>query len=149
MSRRPRELVWFQWYGNAARAICPICSVNMMVRDDPGGKTWHREHIVRVSLGGPDTYPNLIPICKTCNLAMGKDCASTFDFMAKVLGKLSLAEAQSKLRLHLDQCRMFDAQCEMISVASGKRCTNLKGGKDEQFCWKHIASQLEAMDCSE
>jgi hypothetical protein len=148
MSRRPRELVWFQWYGNNSSALCPVCEVNCMKKDDAGGETWHREHIVRLSLGGPDTYPNLIPICKSCNLAMGKSCKSTFDFMARKLEKISIEEARQRQESHLQLCSQFDPQCEMLT-RTRQRCNNLKGGKCEQYCWKHIRSQLEAMDCSD
>ena len=110
-------------------------------------RTWQGEHILGQALGGPDIFPNLIPICIDCNSKMGKDCRTTFDYMAKI-GKITLDEAMKRERIHRKMCKRFDPVCEQ-QQKNGRRCINLKGGKDECFCWKHIKEQLEPMDCTD
>ncbi len=144
MSRKPREHVWYQYFYVQTVGLCPICQINVMRKCD--SKTWHVEHILKLSLGGPDTYPNLIPICVTCNLAMGKSCATSFDYMLKI-GALSEEQAVLAKARHIECCKNFDPVCEKIQK-NGKRCSNLRGGKAEKFCWKHINLGLEPMDCS-
>lgn len=149
MSRLSRTHIWYQWFGTSETAMCPICGVNQMTRDDTSSEKWHREHIVRLGMGGPDTFPNLIPTCKSCNLAQGKANRSTFDYMVRI-GRMTAEQGKCELERHLHQCSAFDPQCEAVLKSSETRCTNLKGGKDELFCWKHIrAIVLEPMDCSE
>lgn len=153
MSRRPRALIWFQWFGLADWAKCPVCCSRDMYRDYKSGDeengSWHREHIIRLAVGGPDTYPNLIPICASCNLGMGKDVMCTFDYMAKI-GRISVEQASLELKIHWQTCLNFDPRCEatLVSRKDQKRCSNLKAGKQELYCSKHIRSQLEPMDCS-
>lgn len=45
-------------------------------------------------------------------------------------------------------CENFDAKCEQIQK-NGRKCQNLKCGKNEIWCWKHVKDQLEPMDISE
>lgn len=145
MSRRDREYVWFQWYHMKEKEICHVCNKNMMYRDD--NITWHREHILKLSLGGKDIYPNLIPICPDCNLGMGKRCRSTYQHMHNI----GLISYEQMLKLERDQdilCNNFDPICTKIQV-NGSRCANLKGGKEEIYCWFHIRNELEPMDCSD
>lgn len=87
MSRKKRDYVWMQYFNCDSEAICPVCEKNRMIRND--SKTWHREHILRCSLGGPDIFPNMIPICRQCNLGMGKECRTTFEFMRIKFGKIT------------------------------------------------------------
>ena len=152
MSRRPRSLIWFQWFGLAEWATCPVCAENIMHRDYSVGNdkrgAWHREHIIRLAIGGPDTHPNLISICARCNLAMGKAVTCTFDYMVKT-GRMSAEEARMELHNHRQRCLTFDPRCEASLVSSKKRCSNLKAGKQELYCLKHIRAQLEPMDCSD
>ena len=151
MSRRPRMQIWYQWFHTAISAMCPVCGVNEMKRDDDTKEKWHREHILRLGLGGPDTFPNLIPICKQCNLGMGKATRSTFDYMVRI-GRMSEEQANFELSCHIQRCNLFQPKCEAtIGSAKGtpKQCSNLKGGKDETCCWKHIRALIETMDCSD
>lgn len=150
MSRRPRPLVWFQWFGLAEKAICPVCGEREMIRDSKrsGDGAWQREHIIRLAIGGPDTYPNLIPICKGCNLAMGKEISCTFDYMVQI-GRMSPEQAKSEIFRHRQRCTNFDPRCKATLSTSGRQCANLKAGKNEMYCCKHIRSQIEPMDCSE
>ena len=145
MSRLPRNLVWYQWFGTVQYSLCPVCCQNMMERD--ASDTWHREHILRLSLGGPDTYPNLIPICPACNLGMGKDCRSTFEYMART-ARLTAKQARHLERQKVLECRRFDPQCEQ-QQKNGSRCANLKGGKNELYCWKHIRPDVTGMDLAD
>lgn len=144
MSRRPREYVWYQYFDVKEWALCPVCSKNMMDREN--SDSWHAEHILKLSLGGPDIYPNLIPICRSCNLAMRKDCRSTYHYMS-IIGKISNEEAVTLEKQQMSICASCDLVCEQIQK-NGKRCANLKGGKNELYCWKHIRDEMEAMDCS-
>ena len=145
MSRRPRSLIWsliwFQWFGVAEWAACPVCDESIMrsdyAEDDDKHGAWHREHIIRLAIGGPDTYPNLIPICAHCNLAMGKAITCTFDYMVKT-GRMSAEEARMELHNHRQRCLTFDPRCEASLVSSKKQCSNLKAGKQELYCLKHI-----------
>lgn len=146
MSRRPRRWVWYQWFGVNTAATCPACRVRKMKRDDC--KTWHREHIIRLALGGPDTYVNLIPICAHCNLKMGKRCASTYEYMALKLGVISVQQALLCVAQQHALNANFDPVCN-ASLKKGSRCANLKCGKDEQRCWLHIKAQLQPMDTSD
>jgi hypothetical protein len=145
MSRVPRDYIWYQWFANADCFTCPVCCKNSMNRDDSA--SWHREHILRLSLGGTDTYPNLIPICRSCNLAMGKRCRSTYQYLAK-LGRITPEQAMNLERLQMAKCGSFDPVCEQTQK-NGARCSNLRGGMNECYCWKHILAQQEAMECSE
>lgn len=145
MSRRDRESVWYQVFGCKQEALCPVCGIRRMFKDEH--QSWHREHILRMSFGGPDTYPNLVPICKTCNLGMDKRCKSTFEYMAK-LERISFDRALQLEKDHAATCTKFDPVCEQIQK-NGLRCHNLRGGRNEAFCWVHIREQLEPMDCTE
>jgi hypothetical protein len=118
-------------------------------RGDEEGE-WQREHIIRLAVGGPDTYPNLIPICKQCNLGMGKTVMCTYDYMVRI-GRMSAEQAQSELSCHRQRCAQFDPRCEASlasSSSSNKRCSNLKPGRNEIHCSKHINAQLQPMDCT-
>lgn len=115
---------------------------------------WHIEHIIRLAIGCTDTFPNLIPICSTCNLAMGKGGRCTFDYMVRI-GRMPAEQAQVELERHFLRCARFDPRCEAILSSSAssplskiKRCCNLKAGKAEQYCTKHIRANLQQMDCS-
>jgi hypothetical protein len=142
MSRRDHDYVWYQYYYCKKEAMCPVCEKNRMFKNDH--QTWNREHILKLSFGGPDTYPNLVPICRDCNLGMGKRCKSTFEYMAKI-EKISFDRALKLEREHVEACLKFDPVCEKIQK-NGFRCHNLKGGKKELWCWKHINEELEPMD---
>ncbi len=149
MSRRPRLQIWYQWFGTALTATCPVCGQHQMNRDDDSKETWHREHILRLGLGGPDTFPNLLAICKACNLAMGKTTRSTFDYMVRI-GCMTAEQAQFELTCHVQRCSQFQPQCKATTGAgNSNRCANLKGGNDELYCWKHIKAIIETMDCSD
>ena len=145
MSRLHADKVWYQWFHLQKYALCPVCKINIMYMSLHD--TWHREHIYRLSLGGPDTYPNLIPICPKCNLRMGKRCRSTFQYMS-ILGHIAEEQALELERQHYITCQKFDPYCEQ-QQKNGLRCHNLKGGKDELYCWKHIYDELEPMDTSD
>jgi len=142
MSRRPRRLIWYQWFNVTEQVLCPVCCKNVMKQND--SSTWHSEHILRLSLGGTDTYPNLIPICVECNLTMGKKCRSTYEFMARK-GKISSDQAILLEKEQLLKCIHFNPVCEK-QLKNGNQCANLKAGKDELYCETHIRAQLKAMD---
>lgn len=146
MSRRGYDYVWYQYFHCALEAICPVCETRKMIKDNH--QSWNREHIRRTASKGHDTYPNLIPICRSCNLGMGKRCESTFEFMAEKLKKITLERAFQLLKEHDITCDKFDPICEQTQK-NGLRCHNLKGGKNEIWCWKHINEGLVPMDCSE
>lgn len=117
-----------------------------MKRDDSA--TWRIEHILRVRQGGPDSFPNLIPICCECKKASGsKTFRSTFHYMYST-GMMTYEQALTLERQTLQECKTFDPRCEKIQKG-GKRCQNPKGGKCEMHCWKHIRQELVAMDVGE
>jgi hypothetical protein len=64
------------------------------------------------------------------------------------LGQISIEEVCQLEREQDLRCRNFDPVCEKQQL-NGKRCANLKGGKNEIYCWKHISDELVSMDCSE
>ena len=144
MSRLKPEHVWFQWYAHAETAPCPCCGITIMRRDDH--RQWHREHIIRLALGGPDIFPNVIPLCFSCNSAMGMHFHYTFEYMVH-LGKMSVQEAALRLTRHREVISQFDPICEAtVNPKVTKRCPHRKMGKDEIHCWKHIKANLEAME---
>ena len=142
MSRRPRKDVWFQWFYYDDQVKCPVCEKNIMIKDK--ADTWQREHIIKLSLGGPDILTNLIPICKKCNLTMKKRCRCTFDHMVDI-GKITLKQAELLTQKQIHINKNFDPVCNQIQK-NGKRCWKLKKGKDELYCQRHIMAKLVPMD---
>lgn len=45
--------------------VCQICTAEL----DP--KNWHEDHVIPISLGGPDTLDNCQATCPGCNLRKG------------------------------------------------------------------------------
>ena len=142
MSRKPRNRVWYQCNGLRETSPCCLCD-NIMVKSAKRGETgeWHVEHVWALSQGGPDLYPNLIPICKTCNLAMAKNCLSTFHHLANK-GYITRQQADAELRRHQQELSAFDPQCTAL-LANGNRCLNHKCGKNEQWCFNHVRADVE------
>jgi len=145
MSRLSHESVWYQYHTVNTCAVCPVCLVNKMYRDDH--LSWNKEHIIRLSLGGPDIYPNLIPICRTCNLSMGKNFHNTYEYMVK-LGRITIQQADFLVNVQKVANTVFDPICNQTQK-NGLRCKNLKGGKNEIYCWKHIKEEVQPMDLDE
>ena len=114
-----------------------------MVKDAKRGEEgeWHVEHVWALSQGGPDMYPNLIPICKKCNLSMAKNCLSTFHHLANK-GYITSDQADIELARHQEELRNFDPQCTALLV-NGQRCQNHKCGKNEDWCFRHVKADLE------
>jgi hypothetical protein len=81
---------------------------------------------------------------------MGKEVRCTFDYMVK-LGRITIEQANLKLKLHQQECNRFDPQCQanLKSYKHPKRCCNLKAGRNEFYCLKHIKEQLQPMDLSD
>lgn len=138
MTRRDRFDVWEQWFGEQESTTCMVCYTSLMVRNN--SKTWHVEHIIRAAHGGPDTMINLVPICADCNLKMHKDCKCTFQYMER-LGTMSTAEAVHRYKHQLAINSTYDAVCT-AKTNSGKRCTRMKFGKDQDWCRMHYKINL-------
>jgi hypothetical protein len=152
MSRLPRDYVWFQWNLSRFEVECPVCYKNRMMRYDEN--SWHREHIIPVRSGGSDIYCNVIPICKDCNLRMGKSCTSTFDYMAQI-GTMTREESTRLEKEHRDRCEYLvnpnkngnskPLECARVN-RNGNKCNNLKWGKNEEYCAQHDMEGTEKMD---
>jgi len=142
MSRKPRNRVWHQCNGILQYKECCLCD-NMIIRKAKRGERgeWHSEHVHSLSCGGQDLYPNLIPICKDCNLSMKKGCKSTFHHMANK-GFITYKKADEELERHKLILTNFDYRCTAI-MKNGKRCINHKCGKNEKFCFNHVKMEIE------
>lgn len=137
MSRKPRNRVWYQCNQLRNESPCCLCD-EIMVRNAKRGERgeWHVEHVWALSQGGPDIYPNLIPICKRCNLEMKKNCLSTFHHLADK-GYITREEADEQLDIHKLELKHFDVQCTYL-YPDGRRCLNHKCGKNERWCYAHV-----------
>lgn len=62
-------------YGN----LCVCCG---------GQKTLHADHVIPLSLGGPDTISNIQPLCKKCNSKKG---IQTIDYRLQSRGEIRCA----------------------------------------------------------
>lgn len=98
-------------------ALCPVCQKSVMHKQC-SPHDWERGHIISVSRGGPDVWPNLVPICVGCNKAMGAD--SVFQYLVQI-GKLSKHEADAQEKEHKAKLGAYDAQCKAERKA-GTRC---------------------------
>lgn len=137
MSRKPRNRVWYQWNGLKDKSPCCLCESIMKRKARKGEEgEWHVEHVWAQAFGGPDLYPNLLPICKDCNLGMEKGCKSTFHHLANK-GFITLEQAESELVRHRKVLERYDPQCTALT-ATGKRCRNHKCGRNEDLCYVHI-----------
>ena len=143
MSRIPRENVWRQEHGNMPYALCPVCKTYVMVFD--ASDSWHREHIIHQAHGGPDIYPNLIPICSTCNLKSNSNkYYSLFRYMM-VKGLISKEEAHKREQQVLKSCRQFEPICTS-KFKNGNPCTRRKCDKRDTCCRTHSIFPLEPID---
>jgi len=65
------DKVWEKAYGNNKIAQCPVCRVNLMVKDIHTVQykqgAWHRSHIKSRENGGSNDINNITPICWKCN----------------------------------------------------------------------------------
>ena len=143
MSRLSRGKVWFQWFYHSKNAVCPSCKESIMLQDC--NYTWEIEHIIKMSHGGPDIYPNVIPICPNCN-QKNRPYENTFQYMV-VIGTMSESEYETQVRNHQEKINQWIAnpKCEH-PTQKGPRCTRHKSGKDEIWCSQHIQSHLKPMD---
>jgi HNH endonuclease len=148
MSRLDRWKVWYQWNYNAEQATCPVCKVKTMLRDD--SKSWHREHIISCRVGGPDVFPNIVPICASCNLKSNQ-YDWTFDYMMDI-GTMNAKQSGLEKQRILNEIRVFisNLKCEYMTL-HGNRCKHGKFGKSQSFCWTHHKKEygVRPMDCSE
>lgn len=144
MSRLSHDTIWYQYHKYLESSPCPICG-RIMRKDDHS--TWNREHIIRQGIGGPDIYPNLIPICEPCNKGMGKKFHNTYEYLV-YLEKITTEHSIMLVNRQKAINAAFDPIC-CHELKNGSRCKNLKGGKDEIYCWKHINEEIEDMDCGE
>jgi len=71
-SRRQRQVVWEQEFGQVYNAPCRSCGIQMMVFE------WHVAHKVSLAKGGTNQLTNLTATCSKCNLSMGTTSIEEF-----------------------------------------------------------------------
>ena len=164
MSRCNRDAIFTDYVGNPFEnyAKCPICS-KVIKRETLKGSEyeWHRGHIYPVSLKGPDTYANLIPLCAKCNRSMTNK--NMFDYLLE-LGKFSPDEARYYDWLYKKRINDFDVICSASALKECKvrnqrfltntktsgRCKNLKygyqNGDKDGYCKRHQEICIDWMD---
>lgn len=66
LSKALRAALWRREHPSGADSPCPVCEANIIGQD-----TYEAGHIIAHSRGGNMQLPNLVPICRLCNQAMG------------------------------------------------------------------------------
>jgi len=94
MSRLDKYNIWEYHNGDQVEVICPSCGVN---RIRINGKNWQCGHIIHHQWKGADSYENIRPICKECNVA-DKKYESNYHYMVS-LGRMTMSEANENCRL--------------------------------------------------
>lgn len=96
MSRHDWDDIWQQHLGDGQVANCPCCNITVIHRGskNAGRRNWDRGHIIPHDAEGPDILENVRPICTTCN-QKDKTYASNYHYMALVLGRMTIAEADA------------------------------------------------------
>lgn len=67
-----RQMTWRKYIGSTMDGNCWCCGTAISFEG------WHAGHVIPASKGGPDTVPNLRPLCASCNLSMGNMAMSEF-----------------------------------------------------------------------
>ena len=134
--------MWYQYKGTKDEGKCCLCDVILVKKAKRGDAgEWHIEHVWGVVHGGPDLYPNLIPLCHACNLKMKRGCVSTFHHLANE-GYISQSKADEEIERHKAKLTAFDPRCTAFTD-SGTRCLNHKCGKDETWCYQHVKVNIQ------
>lgn len=148
MSRCYRDAIFADYTGDLFSSIakCPVCDTTIKKDAKKGSKLhWERGHIYALSLGGPDLYPNLIPLCTNCNGKMGN--TSMWEYKAK-LGKITESQAKKFSAQTIKNINDFDPIC-IETLATGKRCSRRKYGYTVAYCRKHILNHYDYMEITE
>lgn len=131
MARIERDIIWRnRYFENEAK--CPVCEIKIMRKDD--SRSWHKGHIIADQRGGPSVLPNIIPICRKCNLIMNN--LHIPEYMVKI-GKISLDEGIRWLEHIKHEIFEFDPICEGFNKSSGLRCRFRKSNQNSPYCYKH------------
>ncbi len=102
MPKSLRLIIWNKWIGDSvAKTQCPSCRVNIITifNFDCG-------HICSRANGGDDSIQNIIPMCRTCNLSMGKNNAKLFIQKYHKINVLSILKKKQIERVIYD--KIFD-----------------------------------------
>jgi hypothetical protein len=135
MSRLDRGNIWSQWFGNDTTHICPSCQKVTMRQED--SQTWQVEHIFKMSKGGPDIYPNVIPICVDCN-SKNRPYENTFQYMV-CLGVITHQQYNTEIESLRQRIHDWNADPNCTqNTKKGHRCTRNRVGKDEIYCAQHL-----------
>ena len=89
ISPQMRELVWNTYIGQKTEYLCFCCN-NKRITPFTNVNTFQAGHILSESNGGKIELGNLLPICKKCNINMGKmhwdDFVKKKKFFIRVFG---------------------------------------------------------------
>ena len=145
MSRCDKDAIFADYVGDpfTLEAKCIVCD-NKLKKDALPGSIWEWEkgHIFSVSMGGKDVYPNLVPLCKSCNRSMGNKNLWEFKLEKK---KISLDNAKYHYMLTKQKIDTFDPQCDE-KLINGGRCRNRKYGYIHNWCKLHIPNHIDYME---
>ncbi len=89
LSRKFKDDNWKIYFKDLTQAKCPCCNIKIITISD-----YHSGHIKARTNGGEDSHDNVIPICSSCNQAMGSTHMA--DYMLKY--KRNLAAVIHSLR---------------------------------------------------
>lgn len=130
MSRIPHENIWISYHYVSSYAPCPICQT-IMDRDNhqtqPHG--WNRAHIISTLKGGPDTLPNVRPICIKCNLKMKSDNLFIFLYKQNIITK---QQAKELFNQHIENITKYQPICNRSN------CQNRKSTLYFDQCNRHL-----------
>lgn len=73
--REERLLLWLVYFQLRTTVLCPLC---LRYELDVWSSAWHAAHDVAASSGGDRDLHNLLPVCASCNLAMGTSSFAEF-----------------------------------------------------------------------
>lgn len=138
MSRLDREAIFNDFFGIGSKiGKCPVCQNTIIHINSTqySPHSWQRGHIIPASLGGPDIYPNLLPICNNCNISMQNINLFQYMYENKLI---SQQEANYCKNILQQQINNWNPVCTATNKTTRKKCTNLRWGKSFDICKKHI-----------
>ena len=90
-----RNAVWNKWYGDVEVTQCVVCKGKLLRCD------YHCGHIVSHANGGFVELANLIPLCRSCNLSMGRRNVVEYMDSYKIAVPFELRQAEKIGRAHV------------------------------------------------
>ena len=127
--------IWYQWYNETMNMLCPICNQNNMVMNDQT-RTWTRGMLISKMEGGLENkYPNVIPVCYTCQQMMQRVNGGVIDYMM-FIGKMSEQEGIELKNKTYQEMISYSQVCPIVKK-TGQKCIRMKCGKDIHMCEIH------------